>query len=239
MATQGCPWELEKWQISSLGINVFDVHLYFDSSGSIQYKPYIKPTSLGIPWSCSSAHNAPIHLAWPKAALKRYYALSSTIESYHEARDVLIQRLRSFGASRGLLRALTEFDPGAKLVTKKSNKEKSIWWPLPWHPAWASAQFDRRIAAWRCRPEIDVLFRDAGIGDCAIRVAWSLAGSRLLSLVRKKTTCGKHMMMKLYGWQVRAGGGCCFLFIEHIERECSFSHSLCSTCSQTNHAAEF
>jgi len=188
MATQGCPWELEKWQISSLGINFLDVHLYFDSSGSIQYKPYIKPTSLGIPLSCSSAHNAPIHLAWPKAALKRYYALSSTIESYHEARDVLIQRLRSFGASRGLLRALTEFDPGAKLVTKKSNKEKSIWWPLPWHPAWASAQFDRRIAAWRCRPEIDVLFRDAGIGDCAIRVAWSLAGSHLFSLVRKKTT---------------------------------------------------
>ena len=179
-----CAWKLEKWQISSVGLNFLDVNLFFDN-GRLQSRPYIKATSLGIPLSEGSAHQSSVHCAWPKAMLKRYATLSSHRHYYEVAKAMLMTRLCKYGASLKLLIDIDQYNPYKKSSSSSRVDARNVmWWSMPWHPTWQNASFNKCISDCCEQPRIRNFLTTVNMEPVTMRVAWSLSGKHLFSVLR-------------------------------------------------------
>ena len=99
----GClPYVVKPDEVNRDGFTMLDVAFFkgdtWNRSKQLDYKPFIKPSSLGMVLNSTSNHVPTIHEQWPLAEIKRYQRLSSTRGHFEVARDLFVQRMKKFDA---------------------------------------------------------------------------------------------------------------------------------------------
>ena len=58
-------YKIEEWETSSIELPILDLTVSLHhAEGKVKWRPYYKPTSLGIPLCTRSAHSRNIHKGW-------------------------------------------------------------------------------------------------------------------------------------------------------------------------------
>ena len=120
---------------------------------TIQTKPYVKPTSLGMPLSCESAHPHHVHQSWPRAVISRLSTYASTQGAAEAAKQLIVTRFHRHFTTHGLLRLLLDTPVGGNrrcplqavessnrllLAAESSERLNRVWCTIPYHPVWAN-----------------------------------------------------------------------------------------------------
>ena len=106
--------------------------------GSVQIKPYTKPTKVGFPLDASSCHAAHIHLSWPRDGLRSILGRSSSQEIALRARQQYIDRFRYHMAHPEIIEMLerTPFEwPPRERVREEKVSPNLLWLAAGYHPA--------------------------------------------------------------------------------------------------------
>ena len=81
-----------------------------DNSRRLQYWPYFKATSLGVPLGTRSAHPFSLHRSWPRAYCFRLAAHSSSRKHYMKARATFIGRLKQSFFEESIIKELQDLN---------------------------------------------------------------------------------------------------------------------------------
>ena len=182
----GCkPYSIKHDELNRHGFTMLDVTFFKGERWAgckyLDYKPYIKPTSLGMVLNVSSAHVPIIHEQWPLAEAKRFQRLSSSRGHYEVSRDLLIQRLvkfdshphvitnikNTFPSDRKQVDRLTSLRRWHNQLLMDESKKGCVWLPFPYHAAWYSS----------------------GIAGCIRRYCFSSLAESFLKPLRMKIQC--------------------------------------------------
>jgi hypothetical protein len=107
-----CNFKLEQWEISQFAMVHLDTELYkLPGCSTLKYRPHFKPSSLGVPLSCSSHHPPHTHISWTKSEIVRLCRLSSTREDFNDAKSTFLARMEKFNMDARIISKLRIFDP--------------------------------------------------------------------------------------------------------------------------------
>ena len=108
-------FKMTKVEINSQCMNYFEVEVYKGErrkhTGTLDYKPYFKPSGLGIPLSPSSAHIENVHKIWPIGYIRRLSANSSTHDDFKSAKATLMNKIHTMYPNSYHLAMWLHFDP--------------------------------------------------------------------------------------------------------------------------------
>ena len=182
-----CPdsdFKLEKWAASRWRVTFLDLEITANhTSGRLDFRPFVKPTSLGIPLSDTSAHAPTVHLSWPLAYARRLSLCSSTSSAFGDAKSVFVRRLRRHLANERVVAAVSQWKPSLRPTTTRADpaRDSVFWVPLPYHPLWARTKLDRFLHDFFSSPAIVGLWALANSAHRpgppprfpTLRIAWS------------------------------------------------------------------
>ena len=126
-------------KVSHEKIEYLDCEVWIEN-GTIQSRPFIKPTNLGVPLQDTSCHPAHIHKSWPVSMVRRLGDLSTSHSYAEKAKDILIERFVKHLASPNLidrLRATStrQTRPSSRAQHHSGNR---MWVTFPFHPVWSA-----------------------------------------------------------------------------------------------------
>jgi len=147
------PFEVTLDGASDLSVVMLDVEFYkgdgWSSTGVIDYRPYVKPTSQGLVLNHTSDHTPSIHLNWPMGEVKRFWRNSSSVQSFLHVRDRLVMRLKRYNHPKNVIEAVKSFNPISRLqftratstllaqaADAKRREPEKVWLVLPYHDVW-------------------------------------------------------------------------------------------------------
>ena len=98
-----------------VGVQMLDIFIYkgdrFHSSGRLDWRPFIKPTSRSVPLTSSSMHSRHIHQSWPVAEISRMHQLSLHQSDFDFFKQIKIDRFVAFGLDEQVVRHCREWQP--------------------------------------------------------------------------------------------------------------------------------
>ena len=140
-----------------ISVTFLDVEVIRDGSRYIT-RPYFKPSALRRPLGEDSLHLRRLHLCWPCNVVRSIFLRSTRLVDALTAKEVMINRFISFGASSQLIERLRSINSGNTHRLPRRLADTTSWVVLPNHPVWNSAlqrEFDRLmndeylISVWR------------------------------------------------------------------------------------------
>ena len=193
-------WAASQWQVTFLDLAIYRT----PNNPKIQYRPHIKPSSLGIPLHPSSGHPRILHESWPAAYHSRLAQNSSTKVGYLKAKQVFVNRLISFDISAQITSEIAATD--AWTLARRREEVRStalgeqplpppaqpqLWLVLPSHPAWWKAGLARVLANARSDPLLQALWGMSGQAAPnnptapLIRICWKNAVCHMFVTLRR------------------------------------------------------
>ena len=195
----GClPYVVKPDEVNRDGFTMLDVTFFkgdtWNRSKQLDYKPFIKPSSLGMVLNSTSNHVPTIHEQWPLAEIKRYQRLSSTRGHFEVARDLFVQRMKKFDAQDHVIASIhntfprdrkqvdqaTSLRHWHRILQKMESNKNCVWLPFPFHTAWFARGVASCIRKYCTSPLAESLLKPLGV-TIQCRVAWKLT-SRPISL---------------------------------------------------------
>ena len=114
-----CSFHVDKWEYSEESVVMLDA-VIFKQGFFLAHKPHFKESSLGVPLAPDSLHQTNVHLAWMKSEIRRFSALSSDHDLFHQAKDTFMARLHRFLIPNTLTTVLDQYDPFLANLYQKS-----------------------------------------------------------------------------------------------------------------------
>ena len=152
---QNSEWILELESMSDAGVPMLDIFISHSLNGRSAvpaWRPYRKPTAVGVPLHHSSAHPPTVHKSWPISEVSRVYKLSSTAEQFLLAKKELLSRWRAFYMRPEILASADAWKP-SRAIRRDGATNKVIRLVLDFHPAvffsCIQAVVDRNVALFR------------------------------------------------------------------------------------------
>ena len=130
-------------------IQFLDVQLRIvrtDSTASLHYCPFTKPTSHALPLSVTSSHTPAVHLSWPRAELRRLRSLCDSSTTFEVHRRRFIDKLIRANFPKVItddLELPPTRNPKAEHSTLPVSGRQRLWLVLPFHPIWSRANLTR------------------------------------------------------------------------------------------------
>lgn len=171
-------------------ISMLDVRFYkgprFQTTGCLDYSPYIKESARHVPLSGLSCHPPSVHDSWPRAEIARMHRLAYHKSSFEFFIAWKIKRFRSFFMHERRIRSCLDWKP-TRRTSGKTGAGCMVRAFLPWHPALVgiSSKLKKLAEAWN----EELLFCSSGSFSPSLQVAYSLAGKPLHAVCRL-ATCG-------------------------------------------------
>ena len=199
--------ETHRNEMTFLNVKVYRVRNY------LHYRPFVKPSSSGVPLSACSAHPNHVHAMWTIGRLGVLAAHSSSFFGFEAARANFIKRLKYFNFPRALTKHLEKEDPYTRgrvrdilafpsetrapvpwcsfLNRTRLGEFSPFWIPIPWHPCWFRAGFNSVIRTLTSGPVWrQLLF--SGTGETresgqqiSLLISWQLRSECCLASIRK------------------------------------------------------
>ena len=132
-ARRASPYIVEKWESSLISLDWLDVTTFIDGN-HLKYRPFVKPSQLGVPLLPSSQQAPAVHRSWPYAELGRLRRNSSSLYDYIVSKQQFLHRLQSYGYPMHWIRDLMHHTHRKSLRRVDAN---NVFCILPWHPALA------------------------------------------------------------------------------------------------------
>ena len=147
-------------------MTLLDLYIY-TCGERLEWRPHVKPTSLGVPLCPSCAHPPHVHEMWCKARINTPAAHSSQYLGFKAARDEFVGRLRKYHFSSDITCELERDDCFTRSVVRRalaqiptvSEPEPAepstfvnmhrvsgyapFWFPITWHPLLGRARLQR------------------------------------------------------------------------------------------------
>ena len=120
-------------------IEYLDCEVWFEN-GTIQSRPFQKPTNLGVPLQDTSCHPAHIHKSWPVSKVRRL-GDDCTSHSYTEkAKETLPEKFVRHLASPDLISRLRETSTSQTKTSRSTGRRSGdrMWVTFPFHPVCAT-----------------------------------------------------------------------------------------------------
>ena len=133
--------------MSRLTVNVLDLTIYVcDVNNTLQYKPFVKPSSLGVPLSSESLHLPSVH-RWPIGENARLARISSNPADYLVARRGRAQRLANYYSDEQVIDEVMSTNAFKGYRSRRSAAQlelfsKTTWFVLPGHPLWRNCNLN-------------------------------------------------------------------------------------------------
>ena len=172
---------------------------FYERSGNLTIKPFLKDTSLLQVLNVRSAHNSSIHANWMHAYILRLRRHTNSVVWFRTFKSEMLKRLINAGTDHAIVAGLdrsTCFTFPLNLnsswipVLDRSIKHKSkcIWISLPYHPIWAGAINSalRCVSEHHELREITRQFIDSDVSE--FRAAWRLSMPSLNRVMRRNRT---------------------------------------------------
>ena len=126
------------WSLSNLDIEIYK------NGGRLNWRPFIKATSLGIPLHETSNHHNSLHAAWPTGYLYRLARHSSTYHGYANAKRIFIERLEEYNFCPVIIARLKSLNAFWRtrrdhVAGEPEERHRRTWLVLPSHPLWHQA----------------------------------------------------------------------------------------------------
>ena len=133
------------------------------------FRPFVKPSSTGVPLSVTSSHPDHVHRMWTRSRVAVLAKMSSHYLCFSGAKEDFLRRLRKFHFPLDIVRELeglhsftdrrvsallASYSPRLRhrdrpssfvLCSNRAGEESCFWIPLPWHSVFRQAGFSRII----------------------------------------------------------------------------------------------
>ena len=164
---------VSRHNVFTLDVEWFKGNRYSETS-TLDFRLFVKPTSLWTHLSPHSEHHPNVHLSWPASQMRRIAKRHSC--KYRAADDIQKFKQQFFVAC-----GLNLEDHGSRCASYgKPNLGPGIsWMVLPWYSAWRSSKIGHAIR----HTMVPVSLRDM-LGIERASVSWSNGSKHLLFILR-------------------------------------------------------
>ena len=137
----------------------------------------------------ASSHARSVHRSWPYAFLMNLYRYSSTLNGFAVVKAQLLKKLLDAGFSEQFVKVLhlnsIFVEPYHSIAHRRrgpdacygprGERELSVWYVLPFHPAWAGS-VGRALQDLNQNDFLQDAIRSMGSRAFTVRPAWKLSG---------------------------------------------------------------
>ena len=156
--------------------------------GKIVHRPFVKPTSKGVPLSESSVHKRSTHVSWMKGEIQRLSRLSTNHDDFVFAKGQFLDRLKLHFVSQSAFARLTNYDPYLGNLLRSSRESPSSTkkhWTLvlPFVQSLYDSRIKQNLEFYFCNSEhVQSIWQGF---HKHYRIAWSNAGPKLSDMTKK------------------------------------------------------
>ena len=192
------PFVVQVEEISQHTVNTLDLTLTINqTTGCIEYQPFIKPTALKVLLNPSSYHTKAVHKAWPLAETFRIQRLSCSNAHYHQAVFQFIELLEKHDVHSNVISTIKscylhskqQWCRGtyqllhAQWLQKQSRKQQTeLWMPLPYHHVWAEGGVQKCIDDFNRDAYNRMLLESAGTAY-RVNCSWKMLSQPIKNLL--------------------------------------------------------